>query len=118
MPVFKVAALSKDNKTFTNAKGDRFFVPVAMRDTIKIGDACVITTKTYEARTNEQGVREDCDPWQRQEVAFIGTLKDALIADNEEKFAQLEMIGIMAEKKKELATTYGIEAPELTALSF
>lgn len=95
---FQIASLSEGNKSAYDAAGNRYFLPERFRKNAKVGDFCIVKEQTFKHRTkidpatgapvlgaDGKPVMEDVAEWTRQDVTFVGTQKDMVIAASETK---------------------------------
>lgn len=83
MKLFKIATMTE--KSAYDPAGNRAFVPVPLRE--QTGDWGLMVTKTFSSRTNDKGEVEECEPWTRDQLSFIGSFKECVANKNVEAIA-------------------------------
>jgi hypothetical protein len=115
MKLFKIGSFGNDNKVAYSTAGERVFVPTRFRENAKVGDYAVVTTKTFTSRTDDDGTIVACDPWDREDITFVGTFKECVGAKNETAIMELAEKAITKTLAKETAVALGVEEAELAS---
>jgi hypothetical protein len=104
MRIVQIVSLNESKSQAYNLVGENFFVATRFRDKIAEGDHVIVRTKSFTSRTDESGEIVDCEEWFRDDVSFIGTRKDCVIALNDDQInAGVDAAIITQEKQARLA---------------
>lgn len=112
MAVVKIESISESGKSILTPKRERFFVPTDQRDKVKVGQFAVVTSESFTKQRNEAGDLEDKE-WTRQTVAFVGSMKEAIVTDRQDLIIAAVTNSVVAEHVK---AEYNVALPSFDAL--
>lgn len=110
MKVIAIASVGEETKVAYNAAGERFFVPTALRETVKPGGFAIVADKTFTSRTDENGDVVPCEPWTRTDITFFNADKTVVIRTKAESaLLEVEEAAIVAAERVKIAKTYQLD---------